>query len=288
MKFFTDGIKTIKLNEGDPIPSGFYPGRTFNAKPWNKGLTKTDDPRIAQNIEHMRETRIKNKSFNSWNKGLTKETSESLRIVAEKISAATQGRTAWNKGKKASEQQKKLQSEAMKGHIPWNKGLTKDINDSLKSSSVKLTGHECYVKDWDSAKLKAYNTKKQNKSFNTSKPEAELINYLINKYGEDDIIHPYRDDRYPYNCDAYIKSLDLFIELNATFEHNTHPYNPNDPSDVREADNLRIKAEKLSNNNRYWNALKWWTEIDPQKLETFRKNKLNFCIIYPNNLIIKN
>ena len=32
---------------------------------------------------------------------------------------------------------------------------------------------------------------------------------------------------------------------------------------------------------------KWWTEIDPKKkLDTFRRNNLNFKIIYPDGLII--
>lgn len=32
-KFFTDGVKTIKLNPGDEIPDGFYLGRTFKSNP---------------------------------------------------------------------------------------------------------------------------------------------------------------------------------------------------------------------------------------------------------------
>ena len=37
--FYTNGIKTIKLSDDDPIPEGFYKGRTFKVNPWNKGLT---------------------------------------------------------------------------------------------------------------------------------------------------------------------------------------------------------------------------------------------------------
>lgn len=36
--FYTDGVKTIKLPEGSPIPEGFRKGRTFKVNTWNKGL----------------------------------------------------------------------------------------------------------------------------------------------------------------------------------------------------------------------------------------------------------
>ena len=85
-KFYTDGVKTIKrdIESGDIIPDGFKPGRTFNANPWCKGLTK-DDPRISSLVTKMRETRIANDSFHSWNKGLTTDTCESLRSTSKKL-----------------------------------------------------------------------------------------------------------------------------------------------------------------------------------------------------------
>ena len=285
-RFYTDGVKTIKVKENETPPDGFRPGRTFNVNTWNKGLTK-DDPRVAKNIANMRQTRINNDSFHSWNKGLTKDTSSSLMTVSQKVSQAKIGQSAWNTGIPATEARKQAQSVSMKGKIPWNKGLSKETNDSLKQTSKKLMGHKCFVTDWDLAKQKEYETKRRNNSFNSSKPEQELIKKLQAEYGEDDIIHPYKDSRYPYNCDIYIKSLDLFIELNGTIEHNSHPYDPNNPDDVAEAVKLEYRANELGPKSRYWNVLKWWTEIDPKKLETFRKNKLNFRIIYPNGLIIE-
>ncbi len=40
--------------------------------------------------------------------------------------AFTKGHIPWSKGKPATEEQKRKQSEKMKGKIPWNKGLTID------------------------------------------------------------------------------------------------------------------------------------------------------------------
>ena len=141
----------------------------------------------------------------------------------------------------------------MKGREPWNKGLTKETDERIMQTSIKLTGHECFTVNWETAKQKEYATKKRNKSFNTSKPEKELIKYLIDKYGEDDILHP---------------------------------YDSSNPKDVEEANIIKQRAEKAGPKSRYWNIYRWWTEVDPKKLDTFRRNNLNFKIIYPKGLVI--
>lgn len=75
-------------------------------------------------------------------------------------------------------------------------------------------------------------TKKANKTFNASKREVELYNKLIAIYGEYDVMAQYRDIRYPFNCDFYIKSLDLFIELNAHWTHGEHPFDSANEADL--------------------------------------------------------
>lgn len=286
-KFYTDGEKTIKVYDGETPPDGFHLGRTFNSNPWNKGLTKDTNDKVKQIGLKTMNTRKADGSYISWNTGLTKETDDRLQQVADKVSAARKGKEPPNKGVPASDAQKKKQSAAMKGKVPYNKGLTKETCQSLMNASKKLLGHPCFVSDWEEAKRKEYETKKLNHSFNSSNPERQLIQDLIAEYGEDDVKHPYRDNRYPFNCDVYIKSLDLFIEYNGTIEHNGHPYNKDDPSDVAEAETIKHLAEQKGPQSRYWNILKWWTETDPKKLQTFRDNNLNFRIIYPNGLIIE-
>lgn len=287
-KFYTDGIKTIKrdIDAGDVIPEGFHLGRTFNHNSWIKGLTK-DDPRVSALAQKMRATRIANGSFVSWNKGLTKETNQSLKQVSEKVSIARRGKPSWNKGIPATEEQKKKQSLSMKGHIPYNKGLTKDTCPSLMSASQKLMGHKSFVTNWEEAKKREYETKKRNGSFNTSKKEAEMFETLCEKYGKDNVITQYKDERYPFNCDFYVVDKDLFIEYNGTIEHNGKPFDPNSIEDLRELESLHNLAVEKGPRSRYWNIIKWWTQIDPLKLETMRKNQLNFLVIYPKVTICK-
>jgi hypothetical protein len=282
-KFYTDGIKTIKVKENEIPPVNFYPGRTFNHKSWNKGLTKAD-PRVAASIEKGRQTRLDNDSYQSWNKGLTKEINESLRKVSEKVSLAKKGKPSWNKGIPASEERKKKQSESMKGNIPYNKGLNKEINKSLKSASDKLLGHKCFVTDWEAAKAKEYETKKRNNSFNTSKPEEEYYIKLCEEYGKHNVLRQFRDSRYPFNCDFYIKSEDLFIELHYSW---THCYEPYDSDNPQHQELLKDLVKKSETSSYYRDVIYCWTDLDVRKLMILRQNNLNFNIIYPN-LIITN
>ena len=184
----------------------------------------------------------------------------------------------WNKGIPASETRKAKQRAAMVGKTPWNKGLTKDTDERVKQTADKLLGHPCFVTDWEIAKQKEYITKKARGTSNSSQPEEELYKELCAQYGADNVEHPYREPRYPFKCDFYIKPLDLFIELHYTWEHGPHPFDENDPRDIETLSIWQMRA--TDGKRRYLDAIKQWTEIDPKKLECLRKNKLNFQIIY--------
>lgn len=127
-------------------------------------------------------------------------------------------------------------------------------------------------------KAKSYQTKKKNHSFNTSKPEDCYYEYLKEKYGEADVVRQYRDEiRYPYNCDFYIKSQDLFIELNLTWSHGEHKYSSDCKEDKLKAD---LWAKKAETSEYYANALFVWTIRDPEKFACANKNHLNYRVYY--------
>ena len=249
--FYTNGIKTIKLEDGQDIPEGFYKGRTFKSNPWNKGLTKETDPRVLDNSLKTHKTRKEKNNYISWNTGLTKETNETLLNTSQKISQSRIGKSSWNKGIKRTPEQNKKQSLSMMGSIPWNKGLTKETNGSLKRMSEKMLNHECFVKDWNSAKEKEYQTKTKNKSFNTSKPEDNLYKELCIKYGKENVLRQYRDERYPFNCDFYIKTEDLFIELNYFIAHCSHPYDKYNKDDIELLNSIKNKQNHKGRKNLY-------------------------------------
>ena len=116
-------------------------------------------------------------------------------------------------------------------------------------------------------------TKRKNNTFNTSKPEQLTKELLEQKFK--DIQCQYKDERYPYLCDFYIPQLDLFIECNYHWTHYIESYD----KDNIEHQN-RLKELQTKNTEYYKNAIYTWTELDPKKLEYFKKNKLNHKIFY--------
>lgn len=77
--------------------------------------------------------------------------------------------------------------------------------------------------DQQSRLAKAEQTKRANKTFNRSKYEEYLYEELLNNFSAEDLYRQYQDARYPFRCDFYIKSLDLFIEVNLHW-HTIHTH----------------------------------------------------------------
>lgn len=294
-KYYTNGVVTIKVKPNEEIPDGFHLGRTFNSNPWNKGLTSETDERVRLGGQKTRQTRLSNGSYeNPWNKGLTADNNSSLKTVGNKVHQARQNRF-WTTtlGRPKSDEEKLKQSIAMQGKPAWNKGLTKDADERVQNAANKLKGHKCFVTDWSAAKAKEYLTKKLNNSFNTSKPELQYLSEFQATYGIDNVISQYQDARYknpktgrPFICDFYIKSEDLFIEINFHWTHNTHPFDVDSDEDYEVLTKLQYKASTEPSKTSYLDAIRTWTETDPMKLAEFRKNNLNFMIFYPNGLVI--
>lgn len=259
--FYTDGVHTIKLEEGAQIPAGFYPGRTFQCKPWNKGLTK-QDPRVRANTEKCHQTRRIKNNYRSWNKGLTKITNQSLKVVAQKVSVARKGKSSWNKGIPATQDRKQKQSQAMKQRA--RERTQEQIDEMNRKSRI---------------------TKAKNNSFHTSKIEDTFYTTFVEKYGFENVIRQYQDERYPFSCDFYIKSEDLFIEINYSWTHGAHPFDANSMTDQIKALTLLLKAK---GSRYYQNAYNAWVKRDVKKLTTLRQNNLNFMLIYPKDVIITN
>ena len=120
--------------------------------------------------------------------------------------------------------------------------------------------------------------KNQNKTFNTSKPEEQTYILLKEKYP--DIIRQYTSDVYPFNCDFYIPSLDLYIECNYSWTHGGHPF------DVNNLDDINIVSIWESKNTEYYrNAITTWTIRDVNKRITALYNNLNFIEVWNINEI---
>lgn len=134
-------------------------------------------------------------------------------------------------------------------------------------------------------------TKARNNTFHKSSVETRVKDILIDYFGADDVLEQYQDDRYinpisnySFICDFYIKSKDLFIELNYHPTHGLHPYSDSNIEDTK-------IVEKLKSNPTPWNkmCLNIWTVRDPLKQRVAKENNLKYLMLYPtddyNNII---
>lgn len=133
---------------------------------------------------------------------------------------------------------------------------------------------------------KAFETKKKNGTTNTSKPQKQLIEELINIFGDNDVIQEYKEDRYPFHCDAYIKSIGTFVELNLYFTHGYNHITKQPPHLFSNtSDDLLLLNEwkqKAVTSDFYKNAIDVWTKQDVYKNMVAKHNNLNYVCIYTN------
>lgn len=146
------------------------------------------------------------------------------------------------------------------GETSWTK--SKDGREFLKN----FTNSQEY-------KNKQYETKKKNNSFNTSKVENKLELELRELFP--DLETQYKSTLYPFNCDFYIPSLDLYIEYNGSWTHGGCFYDENN-EDNR---NTLKKWKQLSEHSKFYqNAIETWTKRDLNKLNTALENNLNYVV----------
>ena len=91
------------------------------------------------------------------------------------------------------------------------------------------------------------------------------------------IEYQYRSEQYPFNCDFYIPSLDLYIELNFHWTHGGSPFNENDESCIEQLEHWQ---EKAKTSDFYRKAIGVWTRRDPYKKQFVIDNKLNWICFY--------
>lgn len=235
---------------------------------WEKGTSE----------KHRKNNSDPHKGKEPWNKG-TKG------VMPGSSTSFKPGRDPWNKGKKgvqvswckgldSSDPRLQKRNQALKD--AW---ATNDERRAVQSAKMKLNRG----KKLEGEKLQhfldaVYATKSKNNTFSTSKPEELFYLTLCEQYGSDNVKRQYRDkQRYPFRCDFYIISEDLFIELNLHWTHGGHPFNPEDPEDCEK---LKVWQEKARQSKFYAGAILIWTVRDPLKLKIAEDNELNYITIY--------
>ena len=155
------------------------------------------------------------------------------------------------------------------------------LSSSIVREKIKRTVYDKYgvsnVAQSLDVQNKIQTTKRQNGTFNTSNSEDNLYNILCEVFGKDDVMRQYSSDLYPFSCDFYIKSRDMYIELNAHWSHGGHWYNAKN-------DNA-VLCEWIDKHTEYYdNAVSVWSQKDVLKRQTAMKNKLNYIVFWDYKL----
>ena len=157
-----------------------------------------------------------------------------------------------------------------------------DVQNRTKATCMLKYGQSSAMK-LESTIDKVHAAKIQNGSWSTSKPEEKMYGILCDRFGKDDIKRQYKDkSRYPFHSDFYIKSLDLFIELNATWLHGHHWFNEYDEADLAK---LNEWKQKLEIGKQFYSvAINVWTIRDVSKRKSALDNHLNYLVFWKNDL----
>lgn len=163
-----------------------------------------------------------------------------------------------------------LRERALKFRNTWYsrpENEREEINKSRKTKSENL----------EQALKKSMITKMNRNSGTKSRSEDGFYHLLCNIFGKEDIIRQYFDERYPFNCDFYIKSKDLFIEYQGHPSHGYCPFNKDD-------------KECIEFLNKQTIDMTTWTIRDIKKINVARNSGIRLVLIYPkhSNYLIEN
>lgn len=132
---------------------------------------------------------------------------------------------------------------------------------------------------------KILESRRKNGTINSSQGEDVLYDMLTAYFGKDDVLRNVCvDNRYPYHVDFYVKSRDLFIELNGDKGHNDHWFDENDERDLQilnswKDNQLRIEAD-TGKKSRYRKYIETWTVSDVKKRQSAKANNLNYLVFW--------
>jgi len=119
------------------------------------------------------------------------------------------------------------------------------------------------------------------KQGNSSNEENNLSSLLKNSFNI--IKRNYnKDKRYPFLCDFYIPSEDLFIEYNGWWMHGREWYDGR-----KTISRNRIKEWSKKDSPQYKNSIETYAVKDVFKRQTARQNKLNYVVLWDTKDIDK-
>ena len=223
-------------------------------------------PHILQKIKN---TNLKKFGVEFPLQQLKKENSE----IYQKISQTCINKFDVDSPLKNKEVREKIKQTNIQKYGVDNPLKNKEIREKIKQTNIQKYGVDNPLKNKEIWKKSQDNRQISSKS----KLENNFLNYLKLKYESDDIITQYKSKEYPYYCDFYIKSINLYIEIQGHWTHNDHPFDINNLNDQQI---MNIWRTKSLSDKYYKNALNTWTIKDVEKRNTAIQNNLNYLEIF--------
>lgn len=275
-----------------------------------KRLKREREYKTRQNNNTLPNSFLVREKFNST---IKKRTDEQRKLIKQKeyntrlkngtlpgnTISITKFKTTWSK-KSTNDinniMKKSFYTKSLNGTLPSSQKVVEKTRNTWKNKSRNEIKN--IIKKQKRSKLingtlpsnkdiiyKMFTTKKKNGTLGGPRSKAEIRCYKKAKIKFPEIKHSYYEDpRYPFNCDMYIPSQDLFIECHFSQYHHYKPFDENCIGDLVELGKLKNKLndEYLTKNQieKTNNIITTWTKRDPLKLETFKKNNLNYKIFY--------
>lgn len=192
--------------------------------------------------------------------------------------------------KKSIESIKKRDITCLKKYGVKNYTQTKECRDKMKNTCLEKYGVEYYtqseeyknyMKDrYDERNEHMFKTKRRNNSFHLSSIENNFKEWLDKNHIN--YFYQYRSQKYPFNCDFYFPDRDMYLEIQGSWIHGSHPFNESNLKDMETLQKWISKFE--SGHDFYGGAIFCWTERDPKKRQTAKDNKLNFHEIFSDKI----
>ena len=209
------------------------------------------------------------------------------KLVKEKSKQTILERYGVDNAAKSDIVKDKIRKTCLEKYGVENATQTKEVQNKMKKTCLEKYGSENFAKtkyfkdimkeNKDIINNKIIQTKMLHNTFNTSKTEDETYFKLIELFGVSNVIRQYISNVYPFSCDFYIKSLDLYIECNYHWTHGKHQYSKNNITDII----TKCKWKQQAKTSKFYkNAISTWTKRDVNKFEYAKKNNLNYLVFY--------
>ena len=219
--------------------------------------------------------KVKSTSLQKYSKEYFLQTEEYL----EKSKQTCLRKYGVERASQSKEVQEKIKQNNLKRYGVEFTSQLKGTKDKIKETNLERYNVECVFQREDiqekshskDAIEKCYKTKKKNNTFNTSKIENEIEIELRKLFP--DLKTQYKSEKYPFACDFYIPSLDLYIEYNGIWTHGGCFYDENNEEN---RNTLEMWKQRSEHSTFYKNAIDGWTQRDILKLNTALENNLNY------------